>query len=107
MESVFCPRCESELQGEPQVCPACGYDESVEGAPTAPVEDIPYSERYGTIASASPRRRSPFRISRTRLLVVFAILAIIVLYASLVTIRDMRARNGAFVVEPTHYGTLV
>lgn len=79
------------------LCPACGYDESIDGAPVEPVDQTPYTERYRGPRPAGVHggRASFVRISRTRVLVAFALLAVAVLYASLMVVSDMRAREGA------------
>ncbi|MEO7118590.1 MAG: hypothetical protein ABIZ34_06430 [Candidatus Limnocylindrales bacterium] len=96
MGSTFCPRCETELLGTPGVCPACGYDESIDGAPATPADPRPYTERYRTSTTvvAQPAARLA-TFPRTRLMIVAALLAVAALYASLMLVTDVDAHAGA------------
>jgi hypothetical protein len=107
VEWQFCPRCETQLQGERPVCPACGYDPDEPAAEPDPDAGIPYSEKYRelTFVSVVEAHRPRHRINRTRLLVAIALLVVTGLYASMLAVSDLRARAGAATDPPARIVT--
>ena len=108
VEWQFCPRCETQLQGEPPLCPACGYDPAEPVAPPDPEAAIPYSERYRslTFAGATETHRPRVQpIGRTRLLVAAALLAVLGLYGSMAMVSDARNRGADPGSPPTRVVT--
>jgi hypothetical protein len=92
-----CPRCDTELDPDSGICPACLYDPAkADAAVPDPTPQIPFLEQYaGTpFAEAStPPHRPLITLSRTRVLVAVALMAVAVLYGSLVMVSDTRARE--------------
>jgi len=99
----FCPHCETQLDAETFICPACRWD------PLAPPEAAPapaqasLMERYrGTEydmgwGSAAASATAPAPVSRTahrvRTIVVVAFIAVIGLYGTLLVYTDSDAHR--------------
>lgn len=97
MEWRPCPRCETELDHDSGICPACLYDPAeAQAAVPDPAPQVPFLEQYrGTpFAEASTPPHQPLiTLRRARVLVAVALMAVAVLYGSLVMVSDMRARE--------------
>ena len=103
VEWQFCPRCETQMQGEVPTCPACGYDPSDVEPQTVADDGVSYSQKYRdlTFVAAVEASRPRQRIGRTRVLVTVGLLAIAALYASMMVISDpdLRAKRPARLLD--------
>lgn len=100
MEAQFCPRCETQLEGERPVCPACAFDPHEPPPPPDPFAGVPYLMRYPSLAYIGPlegQRASTAHHGRTRLLVMAAFLAVVAFYGAMMSVSDMDARPDGLV----------
>ena len=76
MDWQFCPRCETQMQGEVPTCPACGYDPSDVEPQTVADDGISYSQKYRdlTFVAAVEASRPRQGIGRTRVLVTVVVM---------------------------------
>lgn len=101
MDWHFCPHCETQLDAETFICPACRWD------PLAPSEEthqpdagLSLTERYrGTQYSSSPvaapvlaRHQPTVHASRVRTFVIVGFVALLGMYGSMLVYSDFQNR---------------
>ena len=97
----FCPHCETQLDEETLICPACRWDPLAVAPETEPESKLSLMERYrGTeydTASASGAMalmtRNQATVGRTRSIVVIGLVALIGLYGTMMVYSDYRGHQ--------------
>ena len=97
----FCPHCETQLDEETFICPACRWDPLAVAPEAEPDTKLSLMERYrGTeydTASASSAMalmtRNQATVGRTRSIVVIGLVALIGLYGTMMVYSDYRGHQ--------------
>lgn len=95
----FCPHCETQLDDETGICPACRWDPLEAPAPAQPEPEPSLMERYrGTeydtlsaMAPAVAEHRAPGGLTKGRLWLLAGVLVLFGIYGGMIawmTVRD-------------------